>query len=152
MSDHIVNLDKLAAEKSQEIVKEIVRRSETIADVNKSIETLERLVTKTLGVLQEQGVYAMMLFLYSRTSSEKKVAEKSILPVFISILRSIAVVDNAQSLPESNSNREEVLKFYAEITSNLDILLLIRNLYEQILIYTRYHAKARAGQDGVESL
>ncbi len=142
MSDRITNLDKLAAEKSQEIVS----LSENIKDVNKPIEALERLVTKTLGVLQEQGVYAMMLFLYSRTSSEKKVAEQGILPVLINTLQSLPDFNSTQNIPRNNSDREEVLKFYAEkITSDLNLLLLIRNLYEQILIYTRYHAKAKGG-------
>ncbi len=142
MSDRITNLDKLAAEKSQEIVS----LSENIKDVNKPIEALERLVTKTLGVLQEQGVYAMMLFLYSRTSSEKKVAERGILPVLINTLQSLPDFNSTQNIPRNNSDREEVLKFYAEkITSDLNLLLLIRNLYEQILIYTRYHAKAKGG-------
>ncbi len=142
MSDRITNLDKLAAEKSQEIVS----LSENIKDVNKPIEALERLVTKTLGVLQEQGVYAMMLFLYSRTSSEKKVAEQGILPVLINTLQSLPDFNSTQNIPRNNSDREEVLKFYAKkITSDLNLLLLIRNLYEQILIYTRYHAKAKGG-------
>jgi len=144
MSARITNLDKLAAEKSQEIVG----LSESLKDknVNKPIETLERLVTKTLGVLQEQGVYAMMLFLYSRTSSEQKVAEQAILPVLINTLQSLPDFNSTPNIPQDSNNREEVLKFYAEkITSDLNLLLLIRNLYEQILIYTRYHAKAKGG-------
>ena len=139
MNDY-VNLDRIAAEKSQEIIN----LCENIQGIKNPIETLERLVTKTLGVLQEQGVYAMMLFLYSRSSNEKRVSEESILPVIIETLQHIPGFSNNQNLLEGN--REDVLKFYAEeITPNLDLLLLIRNLYEQILIYTRYHAKAKGG-------
>jgi len=40
-------------------------------------------------------------------------------------------------------HRNEVLKAVTEhITADLDTLLLVRDLYEQTLIYARYHAKA----------
>jgi hypothetical protein len=48
--------------------------AEGVKDVSKPVETLERLSTKALGVLQSQGVYALMLFLFSRTGDEKLVS------------------------------------------------------------------------------
>jgi hypothetical protein len=40
-------------------------------------------------------------------------------------------------------NAKEVLGFYAvDVLNNLDTLLLVRDLYEQTLIYARYAAKA----------
>ncbi len=41
------------------------------------------------------------------------------------------------------SVREIMLTDIAWLTTDIDLLLLIRNLYEQILIYTRYYAKAK---------
>ena len=60
-----LNMDQLAAEFSQQIVETL--RKQMV------IDKLTNLVTKTLGVLQEQGIYAMMLFLFSRTSDESKI-------------------------------------------------------------------------------
>ena len=51
-----MNLDIYAARSAQEI----------IAKTNeKTSKEVENLITKTLGVLQENGVYACLLFLYS---------------------------------------------------------------------------------------
>ena len=61
-----LNMDQLAAEFSQQIVSETLRKQMVV-------DKLTNLVTKTLGVLQEQGIYAMMLFLFSRTSDESKI-------------------------------------------------------------------------------
>ncbi len=41
--------------------------------------------------------------------------------------------------------REIILEGIRELTTDLDTLLLVRDLYEQTLIYARYHAKALGG-------
>ena len=135
-----LNIDQLAARHAQNMI------SSTPND-KKSIDTLNRLVTKTLGVLQEQGLYAMMLFLFSRTGDEKKNAPiirkeliemLSKLPVFSSI-----TIPNSKSKDAEKSDRE-VLEFYSSdnVIGDIDTLFLVRDLYEQTLIYTRYGAKA----------
>lgn len=137
MSTEILNLDKLAAERSQEMVN----RVKLANDVKKPVETLERLATKALGVLQEQGVYAMMLFLFSRTGDER-VVQPFIRAQLYEALKQLPVFQQAviEDMPE------KALEFYAEkVLYNLDILLLVRDLYEQMLIYARYSAKAAGG-------
>ena len=135
MSAETLNLDKLAAERAQAMVN---KAKQGVADVKKPVETLERLDTKALGVLQEQGVYALMLFLFSRTSDEKKVAP---------IIRN-QLYEALKKLPDFKDvdikdNAEKALKLYtADVLNNIDTLLLVRNLYEQTLIYARYGAKA----------
>lgn len=130
-----LNLDKLAAERAQSMVK-VAKQG--INGVKKSVETLERLDTKALGVLQEQGVYALMLFLFSRTSDEHNVA-----PVIRAQL-----YEALRKLPDFKDSdikddAEKALKFYTDnVLKNLDTLLLVRDLYEQTLIYARYGAKA----------
>ena len=57
----IVNLDRIAAQYAQKIVNEDVK-----------VKDLENQVTKSLGVLQEQGIYALMLLLFSQDSKETK--------------------------------------------------------------------------------
>jgi len=41
-----------------------------------------------------------------------------------------------------------MLKEFADLTGNLDELLLVRDLYEKTLIYVRFHAKAAGKQGG----
>jgi len=44
-----------------------------------------------------------------------------------------------------NNEKKRLLGEFADLTKDLDTLLLVRDLYEQTLIYTRYGAKAAAG-------
>lgn len=132
-----LNLDKLAAEHAQAMVDQVRHNAQ---GVKKPVETLERLVTKALGVLQSQGVYACMLFLYSRTSDEAKVA-----PFIRSQLLTALKALRCSDIPQDEASK--VLKFFTDRVTgdSLDTLLLVRDLYEQTLIYARYHAKALGG-------
>lgn len=137
MPENMVNLDKIAAERAQAMV----RNASGTGDVKKSVETLERLATKSLGVLQEHGVYALMLFLFSRTGDEKTIAPH-IRRELNAALKSLPAFNQAK-IP---SSAQEALKFYAQnVLDDLDRLLLVRDLYEQTLIYARYSAKAAEG-------
>ncbi len=160
MSAETLNLDKLAAERSQAIVIEVRQKAEKEAEEKakkekipieqtekakhalrkRRTETLERLDTKALGVLQEQGVYALMLFLFSRTSDEERVA-----PVIrAQLYKALKQIPDFKDVPlEESDGPEKVLAIYAnDVLNDLDTVLLVRDLYEQTLIYTRYGAKA----------
>lgn len=118
-----LNLDKLAARYAQKIVTD-------------GQDGLENLITKTLGVLQEQGVYACLLFLFSRTGNEKKLAEKT-RPHLYNLLKELP------AFQQSEINDQNCLQFFSDnVCSDLDTLLLVKELYEQTTIYTRYGAKA----------
>lgn len=123
------NLDKLAAQTAQQIILDThgFRASE-----------VENLATKTLGVLQENGVYAAAIFLYSRSSTEAKIA-----PFVRKGLLSLAAQEVVkQPVPEDQT--QTALKFITDdIANDLDTLLLVKQLWEQTLIYVRYGAKAR---------
>lgn len=122
-----LNLDQLAAQYAQKMVD----------DGGKEIETL---ITKALGVLQEQGVYACMLFLFSRSGNEKALANK-IRPHLYDLLKKLPDFATA-SIGDNNG-----LEFFANtVCEKLDTLLLVKELYEQTLIYARYGAKAAAEQ------
>lgn len=136
MSSNMLNLDQQAAIQSQIIVREGVKV--------KDAKAVENLITKTLGVLQEQGVYAMMLFLFSRTSDEEKIAPHICAPLYV-LLRQLPVFQDNTDLAgfDENTAAEPVLQFSAQtLCNNLDTLLLVKDLYEQTLIYARYGAKA----------
>lgn len=124
------NLDKRAAQTAQKIVAQTPE--------SKSSE-VDNLATKALGVLQEQGVYAATLFLYSRTSK----ADKAIAPVIRGELLNLA----PPLAPGATAPADEAsaaLNFVTEyIAGDLDTLLLVKQIWEQTLIYVRYGAKAR---------
>lgn len=137
-----LNLDKLAAESAQAMVN--AAPGTGAAD---AYPTLERLSTKALGVMQEQGVYALMLFLFSRSKNEQKMA-LTIRQQLYKALTKIPIFSPDGELPSLvvNDKPEEVLRYYTEsVLNDLDILLLVRDLYEQVLIYVRYGAKASGG-------
>ncbi|AKB42530.1 hypothetical protein [Methanosarcina vacuolata] len=128
-----MNLDLEAARTSQEIMKN------TMGKQSKSVENL---VTKTLGVLQENGIYACMLFLCSCSNTEKEIAKiiKSELLKMTDFVEKISLnSDNSKEIPD-----KEILEFLTNnICNDIDTLLLTKQLWEQTLIYTRYGAKAR---------
>jgi len=148
-------LDYLAALTAQGIVDGLTRENGKAKP-----RELETLVTKALGVLQSQGVYALALFLFSRSGTKKEPskAEELIATTLLARLWNIReplaalqkLKEKGQSQLEGqvaqvNSNKNEWLKGFAELSKNLDDLLLVRDLYEQTLIYTRYLAKAMDG-------
>jgi len=135
-----MNLDREAAKAAQEIIaetnREIVPTKEGRRRTTKS--EVENLVTKALGVLQENGVYACMLFLYSRTSASDKavceVTRKELIKMTKLLGKEVTNDDNA----------EKVLKYFTDnICNDLDDLLFMKQLWEQTLTYARYSAKAR---------
>ncbi|HEX9926567.1 MAG TPA: hypothetical protein VGD99_28230 [Anaerolineae bacterium] len=132
-----LNLDQKSAQYAQEIVK-----AGTSAKEPKAVENL---ITKTLGILQEQGVYAMMLFLFSRSSDENSIAEKIRPPLYklLSELPTFSQNEQLKALQNGQTKAAPTLDFYSnQVCESLDTLLLVRDLYEQTLIYARYGAKA----------
>ncbi len=157
---HPKTLDYLAVATSQKITEVIgkpVKKGEVQA------RDLETLATKALGVLQSQGVYAMVLFLSSRSGQEKDEmkAEERVATQILSCLWHLRnpyeALKNLQTKGKQlcsdkesyqiNSAKNDMLKEWADLSSDLDTLLLVRDLYEQTLIYTRYHAKALGGNE-----
>ena len=157
-----VTLDYVAAQTAQRLIKETVGKE---VKGNKTVEArdVETLVTKTLGVLQSQGVYAMALFLFSRSGSkdaaDEMKAEEFIAANLLAWLWPLRepneVIKKLQEgnklstdrpFQEINKAKQKMLQSFADITANLDTLLLVRDLYEQTLTYARYGAKAAEGR------
>ncbi len=141
MNEKLFNLDKLGAELAQNMV--VGAKEPGVG--KKPVDTLERLVTKTLAVLQEQGVYAAILFLFSRTGDEAKIAPKIRAQLFNAVKRLPIFAENTD-IPSEDAHAPTALRFYSDnVLGDIDTLLLIRDLYEQTLIYARYGAKAAGG-------
>ncbi|MBU1599027.1 hypothetical protein KKG61_02805 [bacterium] len=138
MSNQQKNLDLECASRGSEIAEGV------FAELKEKNKT-ENLLTKSLGVLQEDGVYAFFLYLASqgkeengRKNSERKAAEACISKA-TDLLKGVG-------LPLNNAN--QVLQDIREkLADKLDFLLLAKQLLERTLVYARYHAKAKAKTD-----
>ncbi|HDL86611.1 MAG TPA: hypothetical protein ENH11_09880 [Candidatus Acetothermia bacterium] len=99
---------------------------------------MDNLATKTLGVLQDQGVYAATLFLFSRTGKADRAIAPFIRQQLFKLIPTLAPGTTAPS-----DEAQDTLKFVTEhIADDIDTLFLVKQVWEQTLIYTRYGAKA----------
>lgn len=138
------NLDLLAAQTAQKIIADTT-------DGQKAAE-VDNLITKALGVLQENGVYAGLLYLYSRSAGEQPVA-KQIRLRLLHLTSELALtpptdrqVGNKVIVEDAKAST--ALQFLTDhICNDLDRLLLIKQLWEQTLIYARYGTKAREAEE-----
>jgi len=129
-----LNLDRLAAQAAQRI----------IAGTNGSKATdVENTVTKTLGVLQENGIYACALYLLSRPARESA-RTKVVMREILQLLFQLSTAMN-YGWPRLDSEQSGVILAYLteQVTQDLERLILAKELLEQMLIYARYGAKAR---------
>lgn len=124
------NLDQICARFGYEIARQVYEA------LGKGAENH---ITKSLAVLQEDGVYAFFLYQKSRGEREKKGAEKL-------KEQTVALLKRAEIEPFDDAvDPLEAVRGGSEtegLSGDLDRLLLAKRLLEQALIYARYHAKA----------
>lgn len=133
----ITNLDFEAAQISQKILE------------NCNLKEIETLSTNGLGVLQEQGVYALFLYLLAKNkltqnkdqSKESVAAEK----ITTELSTSLALLDITIDT-YNPKNKQKLMEEVAKIGNDLDRLLLAKAFLGQILMYTRHGAKALNGE------
>lgn len=95
----------------------------------------KKLVTDALAVLEEQGVYALFLYLQAQTAKNKEVAEgvrKGLLKFLQNTPRAVPLF-----------SKGDVYDSIKKIADKLDKLLLAHDLLRQSLVYARYHAQPR---------
>ncbi|NJL05799.1 MAG: hypothetical protein HC911_13015 [Chloroflexaceae bacterium] len=132
----VTNLDYLAAKYAQEVIAQT-------QGVDKS--TVENAITKVLGVLQEQGVYACFVFALSRAKSDNNESQ-SMQAIVSEMAKLLGQLDFAVTY--EGHDAEATLRNVAEhVTQDLDRLLIAKDVLEQMLIYARYGAKARKDKD-----
>jgi len=95
----------------------------------------ETLITKSLGVLQEDGVYAFFLWCASKAGGIKKEA--------FAFLQEDGILKHlfGEEIDQMKAIREK-------FDDNLDELLFAKELLERTLVYARYHAKASGNSSG----
>lgn len=130
------NLDRICARFGFQIARQVN------AAFGKPSDT-ENLITKSLGVLQESGVYAFFLYLASqvREGSDERKASKAV-RTLADGAAGLLVHDPPALLKSGDLKRAmEEIRQPNGLADNLDNLLLAKRLLEQAMIYARYHAK-----------
>lgn len=92
---------------------------------------LEKLVTSALAVLEEQGVYALFLFLKTRGGKAAPTIEQKVREFLKTTPQRAPLL----------SGDGDVFALLQSMSEDLDKLLLARDLIRQALVYARYHAR-----------
>lgn len=121
------NLDRLAAQHAQAIISRTT---------DKKASEVDNTVTKALGVLQENGVYACFLYLRAKEGENGAVVVEEMLDLLDGL-------GFGWGKPTENSLKEVLSYISEKVTVDLERLLLAKETLEQMLIYARYGAKAR---------
>lgn len=126
-----INLEPLAAEYGMKFV-ECLPEGPGLKVADK-----ENIINKALGVLTENGFYAMSVFLLSANRS-KDYADC----VFDHLVDML--YDERLSLTNTKKRGIDALEEIRLITENLPRLILARKVAEQALTFARYHCKAKS--------
>ena len=120
----MLNLDYLCMEYAQRIMNK----------EREDFKTLTNNLRKALGVLQEDGVYAMFLWLEDK---DKKVEEHLIELLNEERIKKILLNSNGD-FPRDFISFCEKLK---EVAEDIDKLFFMKKILERTIIYALYHAK-----------
>lgn len=101
------------------------------AIAEKPSKELEKLVTSALAVLEEQGVYALFLFLKTRGGKAAPTIEQKVREFLKTTPQRAPLL----------SGDGDVFASLQSMSEDLDKLLLARDLLRQALVYARYHAR-----------
>jgi len=118
------NLDRISAEIGFDLSDEFKEKSE------KEKKELEGIITKVLGILIEDGLFAYAIWL----ESENKEPHKAIISSSLKLLKDIDLIPDNQ-----NDLRNAILK---NISDSVQKTLLARQVLEKMLVYAKYRAKA----------
>lgn len=94
----------------------------------------ENSITKSLGVLEEQGVYALFLYLHAREKQWGQTTSKE--------LASFLGEQPTKHALLGPTPTNELFDALQTLAGDLDKLLFARDLLHRALVYARYHAKA----------
>lgn len=131
------NLDQICARYGFKFAEEISKD-----DAKKA----EKLITDALSVLQEQGLYAFVLFCRSRSEAKKlENLTKELLKELDLIKNSNSKVKEKENInmKDSAKSSDDLLdKIREDILADIDKLMFAVSVLEKSLIYARFHTKA----------
>lgn len=128
----MINLDYLCAKTGQEI----------------GGETDRSILQKALGVLHEDGVYAMFLWLEEKETKKEKEKEKEKEKKVRKKLTCMLNEDKIRNhlFSDSSTFSEDFKEFCArliEVAKDIDKLFFLKMMLERTLTYALYHAKIK---------
>jgi hypothetical protein len=116
----MINLDYICAKIGQNLI----------------VKADENIFRKALGILQEDGVYAMFLWLENEDS---EIREKLNSLLNENEIKS-KLLSNSESFPDDFKGFCEQLQ---EVAKDIDKLLFLKKILERTLTYALYHAKIK---------
>jgi hypothetical protein len=128
----MLNLDYICVKYGQEITNSVGKADE------KKIKELKNNLRKAIGVLQEDGVYAIFLWFEKNDKQTRKILTKLLNEPEIRK----PLLNNDKKF---NEGFNEFCKDLQEIAENIDKLLFVKKLFERTLTYALYHAKIKEG-------
>lgn len=129
------NLDFLAAQAAPKILQ--------ITDGQQK-NRKESLINQALGILAEQGPFAMMLWAktnYSGKTSAKKIGD-TLLETLAPLIKTVGLTDFGREGFDT-----WLQKFNETICNSFVNLMMTRQLFERVLIYARHYTKAEVKGD-----
>ena len=160
-----INLDYLAAKYGRKIAQETVGQDCAKGQVKG--EQARNTVQKALGILQESGLYAVVVWLLSKAGnvtgnqqtwgqnckSEEEFCSLIVLTNLFQLANESQLASIGIALPEaisihaweisSRQNRRNILEHFSDtITASLDRLIFTRHIYDQTLVYALFITKA----------
>ena len=132
--ERIANLEHKIAEISYKIAKNQI--------IGKNM------VDKALGILVNDGLYAMWLFIEEKASKEvgdNKTNPEKFCHELKCLLKDYLYLESFEDY--FCSNKEKRLFFIQKLTQDLPKLLFIRQILEKLLIYTHHQYKAFKGRE-----
>jgi hypothetical protein len=174
------NLDYLASKYAHELVRMFINPADNFIKLEYTprgkqepvtilAKDVENLLTKALGICQENGLYAAVLFLLSRSgmATEKEqtddrdevIATQAVATIMslinspeletmqllsTEVLGQIGDISRGKgfTFQQVNNHKPGILKSIEGICADLENLLLLKPIVEQMLIYARFNAKA----------
>jgi len=114
---------------------------------SKNIKNLERNLRKALGVLKEDGVYAMFLWLESKDKNNIRTNLTNFLNYDNDDYDDIKICEYL--LGKDKKFQTEFDGFCEDlktVAEDIDKLLFMKKILERTLVYSLYHVKVKAGE------
>lgn len=96
-------------------------------------KTLETVLRKAIGILQEQGVYAAILYLHAKEKETGKVVALHLMQLCGSVVGGTGF--------DAEAPKDQLTYLSTNVTNDIAKTLLVRHLWEQTLVYGIYHCK-----------
>lgn len=126
----MINLDYLCAKTGQEIGEK----------VDKSV------LQKALGVLREDGIYAMFLWLENRDEDKDKDTRKNL----IALLNENEIKKYLSQNSDFPEDFKQFCEKLREVAQDIDKLFFMKKILERTLTYALYHAKVKGEKNVAE--